>query len=267
MKTPHASSRLPALIGPPCTIAALLLVWTFLKWQFDFQDYVLPSPRAVLDAFLTDPVPFLRGCAESAQCAVAGFLIAAVAGIAIGSVISFSRTMERSIYPLTLLFQMVPLIAIAPLLVLWLGYGRPAIIASAAIVAVFPIIANTLAGLRARDEALVELFRVLGASRFTVWWKLALPSAVTSIVTGLGIAAGLATIGTICGEFLAGIAGENAPLGVLITTGLRNFQTDRVFVSVVLAALVGFTVFGAVSLASRLLLSRWTRHAQPRDAR
>jgi NitT/TauT family transport system permease protein len=132
-------------------------------------------------------------------------------------------------------------------------------VASAAIVSVFPVIASTVSGLSSRDPNLDELFRVLGAGRLATWWKLALPSAVPSIVTGLRIAAGLATIGTVCGEFLAGIAGENAPLGVMITTALRNFQTDRVFVSVLLAAAVGFAVFGTVNLASRLLLARWMR--------
>ncbi|MEI6129243.1 MAG: ABC transporter permease subunit, partial [Planctomycetota bacterium] len=130
---------------------------------------------------------------------------------------------------------------------------------SSAVVALFPVIANTLSGLRARPLALDELFSILGASVLVRWWKLALPSAVPSIVTGLRIAAGLATIGTISGEFLAGIGGKGAPLGVLITTALRNFQTDRVIVCVLLSALVGFALFGAVSLTSRLLLGRFLR--------
>jgi NitT/TauT family transport system permease protein len=259
MKQQRSTSHVIDIIGPVITVAIALLAWWFVKWYFDFKDFVLPSPVGVLDAFFADPWPFMRGCWESAMSASAGFVIAMIAGVTLGSVISLSRTVERCVYPLTLLFQMVPLIAIAPLLVLWFGFGRPSIIASAALVAVFPVIASTVAGLRARDATLFELFSVLGANRFQLWWKLALPSAVPSIVTGLRIAAGLATIGTICGEFIAGIGGENAPLGVMITTALRNFQTDRVFVSVLLAALVGFAVFGAVSLMSRLLLARWMR--------
>jgi NitT/TauT family transport system permease protein len=254
-----AGSRALAVLGPVVAIAAALLLWTAIKWAFDLKDFVLPSPAGVARAFLDDPWPFVRGALQSAGSALLGFAIATVGGVALGSAISLSRTVERSVYPLTLLFQMVPLVAIAPLLVLWFGYGRPAIVASAAIVSIFPVIASTVAGLGARDPNLDELFRVLGAGRLATWWKLALPSAVPSIVTGLKIAAGLATIGTVCGEFLAGTAGENAPLGVMITTALRNFQTDRVFVSVLLAAAVGFAVFGTVNLASRLLLARWMR--------
>ena len=260
MSAEHRNSRVIDLLGPCIAIACAVALWWAIKWCFHFEDYVLPSPMRVLDAFLADPKPFLIACAESAQSAALGFAIAAIGGVLIGSVISLSRRVERSVYPLTLLFQMVPLVAVAPLLVLWCGYGRPAIVASAALVAIFPVIANTVAGLHARDATLVELFQVLGAGRLTLWWKLALPAAVPSIVTGLKIAAGLATIGTICGEFLAGIGGPTAPLGVLLTTALRSFQTDRVFVSVLLAALVGFTVFGFVSLMSQVLLARWMRH-------
>lgn len=247
------------IVGPVAAVALAIGLWALAKRVLDLKDFVLPSPAGVLRAFTEDPWPFLVGCGESALSAAIGYGIAAIGGIAIGSMLSISRRVERSVYPLTLLFQMVPLIAIAPLLVLWFGYGRPAIVASTAVVAIFPVIASTLAGLRARDPQLAELFDVLGAGRLAGWWKLALPSAVPSIVTGLRIAAGLAAIGTITGEFLAGIAGERAPLGVMITTALRNFQTDRVFVAVALASFVGFALFGTVSLASHLLLRRWMR--------
>jgi len=251
--------RLLAWAGPAATVALAIGAWSAAKAILDIKDFVLPSPVAVLDAFLTDPMFFLGGAWESLLSALIGFAIAAAAGIVVGSALSLSRVVERSVYPVTLLFQMVPLIAVAPLLVIWLGNGRPAIVAATVIVAIFPVIANTLAGLRARDPGLDELFAVLGAGRFTTWRKLALPAAVPSIVTGLRIAAGLATIGTISGEFMASASGERVPLGVQITGAMRSFATDRVFVAVLLAACVGFVLFGTVSLASRVLLARWTR--------
>ncbi|MFM7260166.1 MAG: ABC transporter permease [bacterium] len=244
-------------LGPVLTVAAAIAAWAIAKEILGIANFVLPSPKAVLDTFLADPAPFLVATRETAISAAIGFAIAATGGIVVGSVLSISSRIERSVYPITLLFQMVPLVAIAPLLVIWCGYGRPAVVASTAIVAIFPVIANTLAGLRSRAPELDELFRVLGASRLTTWRKLAVPSAVPSIVTGLRIAAGLATIGTITGEFLAAEGGERAPLGVQITTAMRNFQTDRVFVAVVLAACVGFALFGLTSLVSRVVLGRW----------
>lgn len=246
-------------LGPLMVVALAIGGWALLKAGLGLPDYLLPSPSGVAAAFAKEPGIFLHGCLETGISAGLGFAIAAVLGIALSSVLSWSRRIERSVYPLTLLFQMVPLIAIAPLLVVWFGYGRPAIVASAVVVAIFPIIANTLAGLRDRDPGLDELFTVLGAKPFETWWKLALPSAVPSIITGLRIAAGLATIGTITGEFLAGVGGDGAPLGIQITTALKSLQVDRVFVCVLLAAFVGFALFFFVSAASRLLLRRYLR--------
>ncbi len=248
-----------SVLGPLTVVALAIAAWAGIKSGFGIPDYLLPSPLGVASAFASEPGTFLRGCADTAVSTALGFGLAALAGITFASALSWSRRVEQAVYPLTLLFQMVPLIAIAPLLVVWFGYGRPAIVASAVVVAVFPVVANTLAGLRSRDPSHEELFTVLGATPFQVWWKLALPSAVPSIVTGLRIAAGLATIGAITGEFLAGVGGDSAPLGLQITTALKSFQVDRVFVCVLLAALVGFALFFAVSLASRLLLRRWVR--------
>ena len=261
MTAARTTSRVVTVLAPCVTVAASIGLWALIKRVGNIPDYLLPSPLAVVEAFADDRTRFLSACGETALCAGAGFAIAAGVGVLAASVLSLLPVVERAVYPLTLLFQMVPLIAIAPLLAVWFGNGRPAIIASAAIVSVFPVIANTLSGLRSRDPALAELFRILGASPVSMWWKLALPASVPSIVTGLRIAAGLATIGTISGEFFAGIGGEGAPLGVLVTTDLRNFQTARIFSSVVRAACVGFALFGTVSVAGRLLLARWMRSA------
>ena len=251
--------RLASAAGTLAVIALAIAAWALIKQGFGIKDYLLPSPAGVVRAFADDPWTFLNGMRETATSAAIGFAIAAAGGVLLGSLLSISRAVERSVYPITLLFQMVPLVAIAPLLAIWFGLGRPAVVASTAIVAIFPVIANTLAGLRARDPGLDELFAVLGAGRLATWWKLALPSAVPSIVTGLRIASGLAAIGTITGEFLAAEGGERSPLGLLIMTAMRNFATDRVFVAVVLAACVGFALFGVVSLASRLMLAKWMR--------
>ena len=253
----HPAMRAFTAYGVPCLAAAgAIALWAGIKVVFDVSDYLLPSPLAVLRAFTEQPSLYLSATAETALCAALGFAIAAAGGIALASALSIFRVVERGIYPLTLLFQMVPLIAIAPLLVIWFGYGRPSIIACATIVSIFPVIANTLAGLRGRDAGLEELFAILGAGRLTTWWKLALPSSVPSILTGLRIAAGLATIGTIAGEF---IGSDRKPLGVLITSNLRSSQTAAVFASVLLAACVGFALFGTVSLLGRVALSRWLR--------
>lgn len=247
-------ARALSLLGPIVAVSLAVLAWAAIRWVFELKDFVLPSPLGVANAFLDDPAPFLRGALQSAGSAMLGFAIAAIGGIVLGSLISLSRVVERSVYPLTLLFQMVPLVAIAPLLVIWFGYGVKSALASAAIVSVFPVIANTVDGLRSTDPNLRELFRLYGASRSTTWWKLALPWAVPNIVTGLRIASGLAVIGAIVGEFVSGYAGADAPLGVVVLASLREARTDLVFAAVALGALVGFALFGAVSALGWLLM-------------
>jgi NitT/TauT family transport system permease protein len=217
----------------------------------------LPAPSKVAAVLIEDAAPLARSTAITFTSAIAGFGIASMLGVLIGSALSTSRWLERGAYPLTLLFQMVPLVAIAPILVIWLGVGMPATIASSAIVSIFPVIANTVGGLRSVDPLLDELFDLYGATRWQHWSRLGLPSAVPSMLTGLRIAAGLATIGAIVGEFVAGIGGKDAPLGIVITTNMRDFNTAKVFAAVVLASLVGFALFGLVSAFARLMGRRY----------
>jgi NitT/TauT family transport system permease protein len=216
----------------------------------------------VASALWNDRAALLLSTGRTALTTAAGFAIAAVAGILLGSVLTLARWIERGVYPLTLLFQMVPLVAIAPLLAIWFGNGPRAVIAASVVVSIFPVIANTVSGLRSTDPALAELFRIHHATRWQRWSRLGLPSAVPSILTGLRIAAGLATIGAIVGEFVAGYGGDVAPLGIVIVTSLREFRTEKVFAAVALASTVGFVLFGAVNLFARLVLRRWNGAAE-----
>jgi NitT/TauT family transport system permease protein len=170
---------------------------------------------------------------------------------------SASRLLERAFYPYAVFLQTVPIVAIAPLLVLWFGAGMRAVTVSAFIVSVFPVVANTLAGIHSVDRPLRDLFRLYEASRTATLLKLELPSAVPNFVTGLRVAAGLAVIGAIVGEFVAGFSESGAGLGILILASYREFRTDLLFASVLFASTVGLVLFGAVSLLGRFLLKRW----------
>jgi NitT/TauT family transport system permease protein len=155
-------------------------------------------------------------------------------------------------------------VAIAPLLVLWFGAGMRAVTVSAFIVSVFPVIANALAGIRSVEPALRDLFRLYGASRFATLTKLELPSALPSLVTGLRVAAGLAVIGAIVGEFVAGFSDSGGGLGILILSSYRQLRTDLLFAAVFFASMLGLLLFGLVNLTGSLLLSRW--HPSARGA-
>ena len=248
---------------PPLAVVFLLLVsWQLAVWLFGIREFLLPSPLQVMGAIARNPARLLAATGRTAVSMLSGFLCSTVIGIILGSALSLVPLVRRGVYPLTLLLQMVPLVAIAPMLVVWFGYGQPSVIAAAAIVSVFPVIAGTLAGLQSVDPHLRELFRIYGAGRIRTWWLLGLPSSLANIFTGLRIAAGLSVIGAIVGEFVGAYGGDLAPLGAIITSALRQNHTDVVFAAVVLAAILGFALFGMVNFLGWVLLRRWHVSAQ-----
>jgi NitT/TauT family transport system permease protein len=242
---------------PVLVVAVVLLAWEALDWWLEPSAYLLPGPLEVAAAARDEWRALAGGLLLTGGAALAGFALSAVLGVALGSALGASRFLMRGLLPLATLLQMVPLVAIAPLLLVWCGPGQRSAVASAVIVSIFPVLAATLDGLRGTDRNLVELLDTLGATRAQRWWKLEMPAALPSIVTGLRIAAGLAVIGTVVGEFVGAYAGADAPLGITILSANREGRTDLMFAAVGLAALVGFALFGAVSAAGWFLLRRW----------
>jgi NitT/TauT family transport system permease protein len=184
--------------------------------------------------------------------ALIGFAMSAAGGVVLGVVLSSARWVERAFYPYAVFFQTVPIIAIAPLLVIWVGYGMPTVIASAFIVSLFPVIANTLDGLLSVDPALRDLFRLYGAGGLATLFKLRLPAALPNIMTGLRIGAGLAVIGAIVGEFIG-----SGGLGSLVDIAKTQQRTDKVFAAVLLASLLGLALFLLINAVSRRALRHW----------
>ncbi|MGE5235488.1 MAG: ABC transporter permease [Acidobacteriota bacterium] len=256
--------RLLRAIGPPALAFAVLnLLWEAATRLLRVPLYLLPPPSKVVLALLDHGGPLLRGAVITGKAAVAGFGLAVILGVALGIVIASARWVERSLYPFTVFLQTVPLVAIAPLLVVWLGFGIRPVAVAALIVSIFPVIVNTVTGLRSVDPPLVDLFRLYGASRLARLLKLRLPAALPSIFSGMKVAAGLAVIGAVVGEFVASYAGEDAGLGMLALTYSRESHTDRLFAAVGLASLLGLALFAAVSLASHLTLRHW--HASEQE--
>jgi len=213
---------------------------------------LLPTPSSVAVAAWRGRDTLLPALASTAGAVAIGLAASSAAGVLAAIALSSSRLVARALYPYAIFFQIVPIVAIAPLLVIWFGYGLRAVIAAAFIVSVFPVIANTLAGLRAVDPALRDLFRLYGAGRLARLVKLELPWALPNVLTGLRIAAGLAVIGAIVGEFVGG-----GGLGVVVLGAMRQQRTDLVFAAILHASALGLALFAAVNGASRLALRRW----------
>jgi NitT/TauT family transport system permease protein len=255
---PLLASRLLRRASPPLlALVVLLLAWEALARGLQIPAYLLPPPSAIALAGAGEAPALLTAAFITARAALAGFALSAALGVLAAVVLASSRPLERALYPYTVFLQTVPIVAIAPLLVLWFGAGLRAVAMSAFIVSVFPVIANTLAGLRSVDPALRDLFRLYGARRAATLVKLELPSALPSVVTGLRVASGLAVIGAIVGEFVAGFAEGAAGLGILVLSSYRQLRTDLLFAAVLCASALGLGLFGAISLAGARLLRRW----------
>jgi NitT/TauT family transport system permease protein len=225
--------------------------------------YVLPTPTAVALTLVDDRALFAQSLWTTTRESLMGFVASGILGVLAAVALSASSLGRRAFYPYTIFFQTVPIIAIAPLLLIWFRAGEEAVIICAFVVSVFPVIANTLNGLRSTDPALVDLFRLYGAGPVASVWKLRLPAALPSLLTGLRVAAGLAVIGAVVAEFLVGSLGEQEGLGVFIVTAARYLRTDQVFGGVLLSSLLGLGMFAVVNAAGFLLLRRW--HASADD--
>ncbi len=256
--------RLFSSLWPPVLvlIAGMLLLELYVRWA-DTPIYLVPRPSKVVSSLLDERGYLLAALWSTTKAALIGFASSAVFGVVIALVLASSVWVRRAFSPYTVLFQTVPIIAIAPMLSIWFAPGLKAVAACAFIVSVFPVIANTLAGLIATDLALVDLFRLYGAGRRATMFKLRFPSSLPSLLTGLRVAAGLTVIGTVVAEFLVGELGEEQGLGVVIVSASHNGHSDRVFAAVLLASALGLAMLAAVNLAGRMVLANW--YAPARD--
>lgn len=262
MSTSTPSSRLrdSALAALPVLAVALLGIaawWLLSATVYAGKGYLLPGPQEVAAAVAENAGTLLLATLATLKEATLGYLLAIVCGIALAALLSQSRLLERSIYPYAVLLQTVPVVAIAPLIVLWFGYNELSVVIISFIMSLFPIVNNTLLGLRSTSRTLVELFALHSKSRVTTFWKLRLPSALPSIMAGLRISAGLSVIGAIVGEFIIGSGNAQGGLGVQIVFAQGRMYTALLFAEVIAATLLGFLFFLVVSAIGRQLLQHW----------
>jgi NitT/TauT family transport system permease protein len=219
-----------------------------IKWV---SSFILPEPSAILNSLIDDREELWAALKTTAFSVGVSFFLSLSVGIS-SAILFTSETVLFAFYPYTIFFQTVPIIAIAPLLVIWFGYGIPAVVASGFIVSVFPVIASTLTGLLSADPNLKDLFKLYRASRWQSLVKLYLPSSLPFIMNGLRICGGLAVIGAIVGEFLGGVG-----VGSVIDVARAQQRIDKVFAAVLLASLLGLLLIKTIDLVSYLLLRNW----------
>jgi NitT/TauT family transport system permease protein len=260
------TGRWVKIVLPP--IGALVVgiaLWQLIISAFGLPGYMLPSPATMLSTLGHDAGTMAEPTLVTLQEAYLGFLIAGVVGVLSALVMARWRLMERSLYPYLILLQTIPVVAIAPLFVVWLGPGLATNTLVAAMIALFPVAANTLQGLKSTDRNLVQLYTMAGAPPRVRLLFLRLPGALPSILTGLRVAAGASVIGAIVGEFVAGVGGGQGGLGYVITQSAVQLRTPQLFLAVLAASVVSLVLFAAVVLIERLLLHRWHESALPTE--
>ena len=248
-------------IALPVIVAALgTAVWEAVVRIYDIQPYVLPGPFAVLHTLLSDWGVLSQSLATTLLTTLEGFIAAAIGGIALALLFNLSKWLEYSLFPYAVILQVTPVIAIAPLLLIYLPQ-QTAVIVCAWIVGFFPVLSNTTLGLNSVDRNLAGLFQLYGASRWQTLRYLKLPAALPYILGGLRIAGGLSLIGAVVAEIAAGSAGAGSGLAYRIAESGYRLNIPRMFAALLLLSLAGIVIYALLALVSHLLLRRWHESA------
>lgn len=238
--------------APPILIVVVLIVgWELAVSILDISTFVVPSPSLVLSTLVDRPGFFLNQTWVTTQEILYGFLLSAGIGIALAILVARFRTVDRALYPILVVLQIVPKVALAPLLILWLGFGMGPKLVLIVLIAFFPVTLNMLAGLRSVDPNLRLLLQSVGASRNELMLRVEIPHSLPSLMTGLQLAITLAVIGAIVGEF----SGASAGLGYLIFFGSTQLDTPLVFAALILVSLLGVILYYSVVLFDRTFIS------------
>ncbi len=240
------------LLPPTLLILALLALWQAAVEVFQVQAWLLPSPLAIVRAGWAAHSLVGAHVWQTAQETLLGFAAALAVGLALGILLDRSPKVRAALYPLLVFSQTVPIVAIAPLLVIWFGYGILPKVIVVALVCFFPIVVNTADGLRATDPEQIALLRTMGASQRDTFLKVQLPGAMPMIFSGIKVGITYSVVGAILGEWV----GASRGIGVFMLRATNSFRTDWVFVSIALTAALSLLLFGVVALVERLTL-RW----------
>ncbi|MDF3811895.1 MULTISPECIES: ABC transporter permease [Rhodopseudomonas] len=257
-------ARLLRVLLPVIMFAAGVAVWDLVVRLNQIPPYVLPGPGLVLRTLIADWPLLWDSLLTTLSTTLEGFSVAALGGIALALLFNQSKWLEYSLFPYAVVLQVTPVIAIAPLLLIYLPQ-EAAVIACAVIVAFFPVLANTTLGLNSADRNLVGLFRLYGASRLQTLWRLKLPAALPYILGGLRIAGGLSLIGAVVAEIAAGSAGAGSGLAYRIAEAGYRLNIPRMFAALLLLSVAGIVIYGLLALVSHLLLRRWHESALGKD--
>jgi NitT/TauT family transport system permease protein len=264
---PRRERRLAVVLPPLVTLVVVIGVWFFVSYVLlkPSRRFLLPPPQQVIQGgFLTwrNFHQILSGLALTARAAAIGFGIATVIGMTLAVIMSQAKSFERSIYPYAVILQTVPILAIVPVIGFAFGFNFRSRVLVCVLIALFPIITNTLFGLLSVDHGQHDLFTLHGAGRWKRLWKLQFPAALPNIFTGLRISAGLSVIGAVVGDFFF-VQGPPG-IGVLISLYSDRLESDQLYAAVIMSSLLGVLTFVLVGFVAQRVIGGWHESARRR---
>ncbi len=257
--------RAAKVLIPLAMLALLIVAWAWYVKAYDVPHYILPSPMRVAQALISDWGTLSGALLITLKITFTALAIALVGGVGIAIIMVQSRWVELALYPYAVILQVTPIIAIAPLILIYAPTTQAALLICAWIVAFFPILSNTTQGLKSTDHNLLNLFEMYGASRWQTLIYLKLPNALPYFLAGLRIAGGLALIAAVVAEFAAGSAGAQSGLAYRLLESQFRLNIPRLFAALILLSVTGVVIFGMTSLISHLLLRKWHESALKRE--
>jgi NitT/TauT family transport system permease protein len=259
------TERLLRVVVPLATLALAILAWHLAIVLNDIPPYVLPGPVAVARSLVSDWPTLFPALLVTLRITFSALALALIGGVAIAVLLVQSRWIELAVFPFAVILQVTPIVAIAPLLLIYAPSMQSALLICAFLVAFFPILANMVTGLKSVDHNLLDLFELHGASRWQTLLHLKLPASMPYFLSGLRIAGGLALIAAVVAEFAAGTAGAGSGLAYRLLEAQYRLNMPRLFAALVLLTVTGIAIFAATSLISWLLLRNWHESAVRRE--
>ncbi|WP_436411678.1 ABC transporter permease [Variovorax ginsengisoli] len=253
LQQPHVQRVMyPLLVG-----VVLIGLWQGLVTAMELPPYLVPSPYLMMQTLVTDWVPLGMALMVTLKITVLSFVVATIAGVLISFLFVQSKLIETALFPYAVLLQVTPIVAVAPLIIIWVKNPTAAMVVCAALVALFPIISNTTLGLRSIDPDLQSYFKLNRATRWQQLVRLRIPSALPYFFGGLRISSGLALIGAVVAEFVAGTGGSGAGLAYQILQAGFQLNIPRMFAALLLISLTGVALFVLMAWLTKLALGSW----------
>jgi len=259
--------RLVKIVAPLAVGLGVLLLWEGLVRLYAVPSFILPAPSLIADSLIANFGSLMGSLFVTLRITLAAFLLAVVGGVGLAILFSQNRLIETALFPYAIILQVTPVVSIAPLILIWVGFERTqlALLILAWIVAFFPILSNTTLGLRSADHNLRDLFRLYGASRWQVLTELQLPGALPYMLAGMKISGGLALIGAVVAEFVAG-SGTSSGLAWRIIEAGNRLDIPRMFAALLLLSLLGIAIFFVMTALEHFALRRWHESAIKRES-